>query len=143
MMMRRRWVGLAMTFLMAAGQTAMAAEEKDGGDLKKLEGKWTTPSGQGGDPVTYTFKGKTLKVEAPSRTYEMTVTLDATAKPEKSIDFKIDEGPDDARGKTCKGIYKFDGDDKFIFCFRPEGDRPEKDEQEGYEQIVTELKRSR
>lgn len=143
MMMRRRWVGLAMTFLMAAGLTAMAAEDKDGGDLKKLEGKWTTPSGQGGEPVTYTFKGKMLKVEAPSRTYEMTVTLDATAKPEKSIDFKIDEGPDDAKGKTCKGIYKFDGDDKFIFCFRPEGDRPEKYEQEGYEQIVTELKRSR
>ena len=71
----------------------------------------------------------------------MTVTLDAKAKPEKSIDFKIDEGPDDAKGKTCKGIYKFGGDDKFTFCFRPEGDRPDKYEQVGYEQILTELKR--
>jgi uncharacterized protein (TIGR03067 family) len=134
---------MAMALCTASGLTATAAEDKDGGDLKKLEGKWTTPSGQGGDPVTYTFKGNKLKVEAPSRTYEMTVTLDATAKPEKSIDFKIDEGPDDAKGKTCKGICKFDGSDKFIFCFRPQGDRPEKYEQEGYEQIVTELKRSK
>ena len=92
-----------------------------------------------GGKVTYTFKGNKLKIEAPSRTYEMTVTLDATAKPEKTIDFKIDEAPDDAKGKTCKGIYKFDGNDKFMFCFRPKGDRPTKYEQIGYEQIVTEL----
>ena len=93
--------------------------------------------------MTYSFKGTKLKVEAPSRTYEMTITLDATAKPEKTIDFRIDEGPDDARAKTCKGIYKFDGNDKFIFCFRPEGDRPDKYEQIGYEQILSELKRAK
>ena len=138
---RRGWIGLVVAVLMTACLSAVAADDKDGGDLKKLEGKWTTPSGQAGDKITYSFKGNKLKVEAPTRTYEMTVTLDATAKPEKSIDFKINEGPDDAQGKTCKGIYKFDGGDKFIFCFRPEGDRPEKYEQVGYEQIVSELKR--
>ncbi len=140
MMTRRAGIGLMVALAMGAGLSALAAEDKDGGDLKKLEGKWTAAAGDGGK-VTYTFKGSKLKVEAPSREYEMTVTLDASAKPEKAIDFKIDEGPDDAKGKTCKGIYKFDGDDKFTFCFRPEGDRPEKYEQVGYEQIVTELKR--
>ena len=45
------------------------------------------------------------------------------------------------RERPRKGIYKFDGDDKFIFCFRPEGDRPDKYEQIGFEQIVSELKR--
>lgn len=143
MVTRREWIGLGMAALMSARLSAAAAEEKDGGDLKKLQGKWTTPSGQGGDPVKYTFKGNKLKIEAPSRTYEMTVTLDATAKPEKSIDFRIDEGPDDARGNTSKGIYKFDGNDRFIFCFRPAGDRPDRYEQVGYEQIVTELKRAK
>jgi uncharacterized protein (TIGR03067 family) len=140
----RAGTGLMVAALMAACLSAVAAEDKakDGGDLKKLEGKWTAASGDGGK-VTYTFKGNKVKVEAPSRDYEMTVTLDATAKPEKAIDFKIDEGPDDAKGKTCKGIYKFDGDDKFTFCFRPEGDRPDKYEQIGYEQIVTELKRAK
>ena len=142
MMTRRVGIGLALAALVGVGFSARAADEKDGGDLKKLEGKWTADSGNGGK-VTYSFKGNKLKIEAPTRSYEMTVTLDAKGKPEKSIDFKIDEGPDDAKGKTCKGIYKFDGDDKFIFCFRPEGDRPDKYEQIGYEQIVTELKRER
>lgn len=143
MMTRRDWMGSGMAGLLIAGRLAMAAEGKDGGDLKNLEGKWTTPSGQAGETVTYSFKGDKLKVEAPTRSYEMTVILDATARPEKSIDFRIDDGPDDAKGKTCKGIYKFDGDDKFIFCFRGEGDRPDRYEQIGFEQIVTELKREK
>jgi uncharacterized protein (TIGR03067 family) len=142
MMTRRLAIGLAVGAWMSISLSVHAAEEKDGGDLKKLEGKWTTPSGQGGQ-VTYSFKGDKVKIETPSRNYEMTVKLDATAKPEKTIDFKIDEGPDDAKGKTSKGIYKWDGNDKFIFCFRPEGDRPDKYEQIGYEQIVTELKRAK
>jgi uncharacterized protein (TIGR03067 family) len=141
MMTRRVAIGLAVGVSLSFGMAAFA-EEKDGGDLKKLEGKWTASSGHGGE-VTYSFKGNKLKIETPSRSYEMTVTLDATAKPEKTIDFKIDEGPDDAKGKTCKGIYKWDGNDKFTFCFRPEGDRPDKYEQIGYEQIVTELKRAK
>src|SRR5690349_16826541 len=114
MMTGRAKIGLMVAVMVAAGLSAVAAEDKakDGGDLKKLEGKWTADSGNGGK-VTYSFKGTKLKVETPTREYEMTVTLDATAKPEKAIDFKIDEGPDDAKGKTCKGIYKFDGADKF------------------------------
>ena len=48
MMTRRAWIGLAVAALMGVGFSAWAAEEKDGGDLKKLEGKWTTPSGKGG-----------------------------------------------------------------------------------------------
>lgn len=139
-MARGAWMGLAMTGLLVAGGGLQAADDKAGADLKKLEGKWTAPSGEGGK-VTYTFKGKKLKIEAPSRTYEMTVTLDSTAKPDKTIDFKIDEAPDDAKDKTSKGIYKFDGDNKFIFCFCPIGERPTKYEQNGYEQIVTELTR--
>jgi hypothetical protein len=59
----------------------------------------------------------------------MTVTLDDSAKPHKSIDFKVDEGPEDAKGKTSKAIYKLDGDDKAVLCLRPEGERPDKFEQ--------------
>ncbi len=143
MLTRREWMGVGLVGFLAAGQVAGAAEAKDGGDLKKLEGKWITPSGVPGEKVVYTFQGDKVKVEAPSRSYEMTVVLDASAKPEKSIDLKINEGPDDAKGKTCKGIYKFNGDDQFIFCFRAIGERPEKYEQIGFEQIVTELKREK
>jgi len=133
-------MSLTLALLLANWAIVRAAADASDGDLKKLAGKWTAPSG-GGGKVTYTFNGKTLKIEAPSRTYEMTITVDATVKPEKTIDFKIDEGPEDAKGKTSKGIYKFDGDDKFIFCFRGEGDRPTKYEMVGFEQILIELTR--
>jgi uncharacterized protein (TIGR03067 family) len=140
MISRHAWMDLLLAVLLLAsvGVRVQGADDKVDPDLKKLEGKWTTPSGEGGK-VTYTFKGKKLKIDAPSRTYEMTVAIDSTAKPDKTIDFKIDEAPDDAKGKTSKGIYKFDGADKLIFCFCPMGDRPTKYEQNGYEQIVSTL----
>jgi uncharacterized protein (TIGR03067 family) len=137
---KRCWFFVAASLALAIFATARAAADATDDDLKKVEGKWTAPSG-GGGTVTYTFKGKTLKIEAPTRKYEMTIILDATVKPEKTIDFKIDEGPDDAKGKTSKGIYKFDGDSKFVFCFRGEGDRPTKYEMIGFEQILIELTR--
>jgi uncharacterized protein (TIGR03067 family) len=139
---KHAWMGLAMAAVLAAGAGLRGDEEKVEGDLKKIQGKWTATADDG-HKVTYTFKGRKLSVEAPNRSYEMTVTLDPKAEPEKSIDFHIDEAPDDAKGKTCKGIYKLDGDDKFTFCFRPEGERPTKYEQVGYEQIVAELKRAK
>jgi uncharacterized protein (TIGR03067 family) len=71
----------------------------------------------------------------------MTVTLDDAAKPHKTIDFKIDEGPEDAKGKTSKAIYKLDGNDKAVLCLRPEGERPDKFEQVGEEQFVINLTR--
>lgn len=112
-------------------------------DLKTLEGEWTYKN-QNGDEVVYKFKGNKLEITAPSRAYKMTVKLDPSARPEKTIDFQIDEGPDDAKGKTSKGIYKFEEDNKtFVFCFRGEGDRPEKYEQIGYEQILSKLQRKK
>jgi hypothetical protein len=64
MMTRCARTGLVMAILTTACLSAVAAEDKDGGDLKKLEGKWTTPSGQAGEKVTYSFKGTKLEVEA-------------------------------------------------------------------------------
>jgi uncharacterized protein (TIGR03067 family) len=135
----KAWMGLALVALIVPLTTLVAADDKEKveGDLKKIQGKWSVPAGNG-EKVTYTFDGKKLKVVAPSRTYEMIVTLDPEAKPEKTIDFKIAEGPDDAKGNTSKGIYKFDGE-KFVFCFAPQGDRPTKFEMEGYEKIIVSL----
>ncbi len=134
---------LALALLIPSASLLLGADDKDkvDGDLKKVQGKWTAPSGDG-TKVTYAFDGKTLKVVAPSRSYTMTVTLDPEAKPDKTIDFRIDEGPEDSKGKTSKGIYKFDGDD-FVFCFSPQGDRPTKYEMEGYEKIVTTLTKAK
>ena len=136
---KRAWIGLALAALIVPLASLRAADDKDKteGDLKKIQGKWSVAAGDGGK-VTYTIDGKKLKLVAPSRTYQMELTLDPEAKPEKTIDFKIIEGPDDAKGNTSKGIYKFDGE-KFVFCFAPQGDRPAKFEMEGYEKILVTL----
>ena len=139
---RRVLMGLALAALAVPAASLRAADEKLDADLKAIQGKWATKAGNG-DKVTYTVEGKKLTVVAPSRTYEITMTLDPAAKPEKTLDLKINEAPDDAKGKTAKGIYKFDGNDKLIFCFRPMGERPTKYEMEGFEQILTELKRKK
>lgn len=139
----RRWIALALAALIVAPALprAFADDEKVDGDLKKMQGQWSTKAGNGGK-VTYTIDGKRLKVVAPSRTYEIVLTLVEDAKPEKTIDFKIIEAPEDAKGQTSKGIYKFDGE-KFVFCFAPQGDRPAKYEMEGYEKILVTLTRDK
>jgi uncharacterized protein (TIGR03067 family) len=135
-------MGLVLAAALAGVADARGDDDAIQGDLKVLPGTWTAPAFSGGE-VVYTFKGKILTIEAPSRSYTMTVTLDPAARPEKTIDFRIDEGPKDAKGKTSKGIYKLDGEDKFTFCMRPQGERPTEYKQEGFEQFVYELKRKK
>lgn len=134
--MRCYGAGLAALMVLTA---SLRAEDLIKGDLGKIQGEWTTPSGFGGE-VVYSFKDRELKIESPQRSYTMKITLDPDAKPEKTIDFEILEGPDDAKGKKSPGIYKFGKDGQLILCFHAEGDRPAKFEQIGFEQIVSELK---
>lgn len=137
-------MGLVLAGLLASATALRADDAAVEKDLKTLEGEWTVKSGGGDGEVSYKFKGDKLEVTAPSRSYKMTVKIDPAAKPEKTIDFHIDEGPDDAKGKTSKGIYKLEDDNNtFVFCFRGEGDRPDKYEQIGFEQILSKLKRKK
>ncbi|MDX2038285.1 MAG: TIGR03067 domain-containing protein [Isosphaeraceae bacterium] len=156
---RLAWCVPALTLLLALAGGASAADKptvdgkpvdkaeekkaddkKAEGDLAKMAGAWQ-PEGEGG-AATYTFKGDKLTVEGANRTYQITVTLDEKAKPEKTIDMKIDEAPEDAKGQTSRGIYKFDGE-KLIICFRAMGERPEKYEMIGFEQIVLTLNKKK
>jgi uncharacterized protein (TIGR03067 family) len=141
MLPRSAWIVAALVGLVLAGAPLRADDEKIEGDLKKVQGEWSGRIMQ--SEALYTFKGKKLTVKGAARTYEMTVTLNAEAKPEKSIDLKIDEGPADAKGQTSPGIYKFDGDDKLVICFAPTGARPQKFEQKGDEQFVIEMTRKK
>ena len=143
MLLKLTGMGLVLGGMLATVTATRADDAAIENDLKALEGEWTVTSGGGGE-VQYKFKGNKLEVTAPSRSYKMTVKIDPTAKPEKTIDFKIDEGPDDAKGKTSKGIYKLEDDNNtLVFCMRPEGDRPDKYEQVGFEQILSKLKRKK
>jgi uncharacterized protein (TIGR03067 family) len=142
MFSKRARVALAAALVLLAGTALPGGEQKVEGDLKKLQGEWTATSPDGSE-LLYTFKGKVMTLKGPTRTYVITITLDEKAKPHKTIDMKIDKAPEDAKGKVSKGIYKFDGDDKFIMCFRPEDGRPDKFENVGFEQFVQELKRKK
>ncbi len=143
MTLRLSVAGAILAGLLAVAPRIHADDAAIAKDLKTLEGEWTVKS-EGGGEIVYKFKGDKLEIKAPSRSYKMTVKLDPAAKPEKTIDFQIDDGPDDAKGKTSKGIYKFEDDNNtFVFCMRPEGDRPDKYEQVGFEQILSKLKRKK
>jgi hypothetical protein len=60
---KKAWLGLALAALIAPLASLHAADEKEKveGDLKKIQGKWSTAAGNG-DKVTYTFDGKKLKL---------------------------------------------------------------------------------
>jgi uncharacterized protein (TIGR03067 family) len=134
-------MGLALAALVVPAAGLRGAEDKVDGDLKAIQGKWSSKT-ENGNKVTFTIEGKTLKVVAPSRTYEIVMTLDPEAKPFKTLDLEIKDAPEDAKGKTSKAIYKIEGE-KFIFCMSPEGERPTKFETEGYEKIVMTLTRDK
>ena len=141
MQLRVRWCcGLLAALMMFA--EGVRGDNAIKGDLGKIQGEWTMPSGFGGE-VVYSFKDRELNIESPNRSYTVIVTLHPDAKPEKAIDFEIVEGPDDAKGKKSPGIYKFAKDGTLILCFRDQGDRPARFEQIGFEQIVSELKSKR
>src|SRR5438477_1255010 len=114
MLPRTAWIVAALVGLVLAGAPLRADDEKIEGDLKKVQGEWTGRIM--GQEALYTFKGRKLSIKGTTRSYEMTVTMNPEAKPEKSIDLKIDEGPADAKGQTSPGIYKFEGDDKMVIC---------------------------
>jgi uncharacterized protein (TIGR03067 family) len=143
MLLKLTAMGLVLAGMLVTATATRADDAAIAKDLKALEGEWTVKS-QGEGEVLYKFKGNKLDITAPNRSYKMTVKIDPTAKPEKTIDFQIDDGPDDAKGKTSKGIYKLEDDNNtFVFCFRGEGDRPDKYEQIGFEQILSKLKRKK
>ncbi len=111
-------------------------------DLVKLKGDWTLvyteAEGKKRTPENFkefsrTIKGDTFLVTIETDEGVQTVggkfKLDP-AKTPKTIDVDMTEGP--AKGKSFKGIYKFEGDTQVICLAAPEKDRPTKfDSKEG------------
>jgi uncharacterized protein (TIGR03067 family) len=90
--------------------------------LKPFLGTWTS-AGEGLDS-TWTFDAEKVKASVSGMDYTCKVKLDADAKPFATIDLLIDEGPEDAKGKTSKGIYKLDGEKLTLCVSTPGKDRP-------------------
>jgi uncharacterized protein (TIGR03067 family) len=135
-----RSAGLVLAALLAPAMGNLAADPPPDGDLGRMQGTWATNS-FGGTRSTFTFRGNKLEVKAEGVEYIISVMLDERAKPEKTIDMKTEESTTGgAVGKTSPGIYKFDGDDRLVICFRATGERPMSYETRGFEQWRLELK---
>jgi uncharacterized protein (TIGR03067 family) len=117
---------LAVTALLAVSMAAVRpTEDEITGDLKLLQGKWSSSLADG-TTATFEFKEKKVTTTIGDLIIESTITLDEKAEPNKTIDFKIESGPPDAVGLTALGIYKTaDDGKKFTLCTGHPGiDRP-------------------
>jgi uncharacterized protein (TIGR03067 family) len=86
--------------------TARHGEKDAKNDQKALQGTWTSALGDG--EAKWVIKGDKLSLTTPRRDYKVTFTLDPEAKPHPAIDLKVEEGPEDAKGKTLLGIYSIE-----------------------------------
>ncbi len=138
--LRASVTGLAAIVVLGGAAGLLAADDASPADaLKSLKGTWVTDEGI---DSTWTFDGETLKASVNGIDYTCKVKADPKAKP-MTLDFVIDEGPEDAKGKTSKCIYRFDGA-KLILCVSMPGkDRPKEFEQTEGESYVFELKKEK
>jgi uncharacterized protein (TIGR03067 family) len=109
--------------------------------LKPFQGTWAT-EGDGIDGK-WTFDGEKVKATVNGTDYTCKVKVDADAKPLATIDFLIDDGPEDAKGKTSKGIYKLDGEKLRLCVSLPGKDRPKEFSQIEDEAYLFELKKQK
>jgi uncharacterized protein (TIGR03067 family) len=120
-------VGLALAIwagLSAGGSMARTlGDDKPQSELlKPLQGTWNT-EGDGLD-AKWTFEGDKLKATVNGTDYTCKAKVDPDAKPFATIDLVIDDGPEEAKGKTSKGIYKIDGEKLTVCTSAPGKDRP-------------------
>jgi uncharacterized protein (TIGR03067 family) len=144
MSLRASTTGLA-TLLVAAmlvgggAARSLADDDASAAALKTLKGTWVSDEGI---DSKWTFDGESLKASVNGLDYSAKVKVDPKAKP-ATIDISIDEGPEDAKGKISKCIYKLDGE-KLILCVSlPGHDRPKEFEQSEGESFLFELKKEK
>jgi uncharacterized protein (TIGR03067 family) len=90
--------------------------------LKPLQGNWAT-DGDGLD-AKWNFDGEKVKATVNGTDYTCKVKIDSEAKPNATLDLDIQDGPEEAKGKTSKAIYKLDGEKLTLCVSVPGKDRP-------------------
>ncbi len=125
MISRRLALAWSLMILGLIAPISLGADEpKIEGDLKALQGEWTSKDDQGAES-TWVFKGDKLHLKAPGREYKITIKVDSKAKPEKSMEMEVADDSPNAKGVKSPAIYKLDGDKKASICFAAPGkDRP-------------------
>ncbi len=104
----------ALVVVVTAASAVMADDKPLDGDLKKLQGKWTTKAGPEAAPVFLTFdKGKiAFQVIAPTGDQKIIageVTIDEKAAPKSMNWSNMKLGRNDVPG--TQAIYVLDGED--------------------------------
>jgi uncharacterized protein (TIGR03067 family) len=122
--------------------SARGDEKADAELLKPFQGTWAS-SGEGID-ATWTFDGDKIKASVAGMEYTCKAKIDKDAKPHASIDLTVVDGPEEAKGKLSKGIYKLDGE-KLTLCVALPGkeDRPKDFAQVDDEAYLFELKKEK
>jgi uncharacterized protein (TIGR03067 family) len=112
--------GLAL--LVGATSQALGDDKPQSELLKPFQGTWAT-DGDGLD-AKWTFDGEKLKATVNGTDYSCKVKIDTEAKPNPTMDLTIEEGPEEAKGKISKAIYKLDGEKLTLCVSVPGKDRP-------------------
>ena len=132
--------GIALN--MSWGAVSARGDEKSQAELiKPFLGTWAS-SGEGID-ATWTFESEKVKATVAGMEYTCKPKIDADAKPFATIDLVIDDGPEEAKGKTSKGIYKIDGEKLTLCVSAPGKDRPKEFAQVDDEAYLFELKKEK
>jgi uncharacterized protein (TIGR03067 family) len=90
-------------------------------EKEKLKGTWKGGEGKREAVIVITDDSMTVTFKRgdKDRVYKGTYKLDPTQKP-KALDFLVNEGPDEHKGKTSLQIYELDGD-KLKWCANEPG----------------------
>ena len=108
--------------------------------IKALQGTWVTSESDSLD-AKWVIKGETLVATVNGMEYVGKLKVDDKAKPHSTLDIALTEGPEDAKGKTAKGVYKLDGEKLVIAVSHPGRDRPKDFEPVPDEVYLFELKK--
>jgi uncharacterized protein (TIGR03067 family) len=129
--------------LVGGAVIARADDDKSSTEaLKALKGTWVAAEDEGIDSK-WTFEGETVKASVNGIDYTCKLKIDPKAKPHATVDFIINEGPEEAKGQTARCLYKLDGDKLTLCVSLPGKDRPKEFEQAEGEAFLFKLKKEK
>ena len=145
-----RATALSLTIFVLAVGAAMGLCGRGSGTRRRqtairaaqtVSGTWVS-EGEGID-AKYTFRRRKAQSDGQRQRLHLQGQDRHRGQTVRHVDFMIEDGPDDAKGKTSKCIYKLDGE-KFTLCVSVPGkDRPKDFAQVEDESYLFELKKKR
>jgi uncharacterized protein (TIGR03067 family) len=133
---------LGVSLMLVGGAARALGDEKKATEvLKSIKGTWTS-DGDGIDSQ-WAFDGEAVKATVNGTEYVCKVKVDPDAKPHATLDLTIDDGPDEAKGKISKGIFKLEGEKLTLCVSTPGKERPKAFEQSPDEAYLFELKKKK